>query len=56
MTLDDIRRLNIRGPDARSDALQAATVLQTSAQAGLAELDRITHVPGGPAAVPRSQA
>lgn len=37
-----VRSLKIRGPDARSDALQAATVLQTSAQAGLAELERIT--------------
>ena len=37
-----VRRLNIRGPDARSDALQAATVLQTASQAALAELDRIT--------------
>ncbi|HEY5820613.1 MAG TPA: Na+/H+ antiporter [Propionibacteriaceae bacterium] len=37
-----VRRLNIRGPDARSDALQAATVLQTASNAGLAELDRVS--------------
>lgn len=37
-----VRRLNIRGPDSRSDALQAATVLQTASNAAVAELDRIT--------------
>lgn len=37
-----VRRLRLRGPDARSDALQAATVLQTASNAGLAALDRLT--------------
>ena len=36
-----VRRLGLRGPDARSDALQAATVIQSSSNAALAELDRI---------------
>jgi monovalent cation/hydrogen antiporter len=36
-----VRGLRLRGPDARSDALQAATVLQTASAAALAELDRI---------------
>lgn len=36
-----VRRLGLRGPDARSDALQAATVLQSSSIAALAELDRV---------------
>ncbi len=37
-----VRRLGLRGPDPRSDALQAATVLQTASNAALAELDTIT--------------
>lgn len=36
-----VRRLGLRGPDARSDALQAATVLQSSSIAALAELERV---------------
>jgi len=36
-----VRRLGLRGPNARSDALQAATVLQSSSIAALAELDRV---------------
>ncbi|HET9873433.1 MAG TPA: Na+/H+ antiporter [Propionibacteriaceae bacterium] len=34
-----VRKLGLRGPDARTDALQAATVLQTSGNAALAALD-----------------
>ena len=36
-----VRVLGLRGPDARSDALQAATVLQTASNAAIDELDRI---------------
>jgi Na+/H+ antiporter len=36
-----VRTLKLRGPDARSDALQAATVLQTAANAGLEALNRL---------------
>jgi CPA1 family monovalent cation:H+ antiporter len=36
-----VRRLGLRGPDPRSDALQAATVLQSSRFAALAELERV---------------
>ncbi|HEX8510154.1 MAG TPA: Na+/H+ antiporter [Propionibacteriaceae bacterium] len=36
-----VRRLGLRGPNARSDALQAATVLQSSSIAALAELERV---------------
>jgi CPA1 family monovalent cation:H+ antiporter len=36
-----VRRLGIRGPDPREDALQEASVLQEATEAGLAELDRI---------------
>ena len=36
-----VRALHLRGPDARSDALQAATVLQTASNAAIDELDRI---------------
>jgi CPA1 family monovalent cation:H+ antiporter len=35
------RALRLRGPDARSDALQAATVLQTASNAAIADLDEI---------------
>ncbi len=35
-----VRGLGLRGPDARSDALQAATVLQSASIAGLTELER----------------
>ena len=34
------RKLDVRGPDPREDALQEATVLQTAVSAGLAELAR----------------
>jgi Na+/H+ antiporter len=36
-----VRRLHLRGPDARTDALQAATLLQSSSIAALAELERV---------------
>ncbi len=36
-------RLRLRGPDARSDALQAATVLQTASNAGLVALGELTE-------------
>ena len=36
-----VHALNLRGPDARSDALQAATVLQTSSNAAIAHLGDI---------------
>jgi CPA1 family monovalent cation:H+ antiporter len=36
-----VRALHLRGPDPRSDALQAATVLQTASNAAIDELDRI---------------
>lgn len=36
-----VRHLRLRGPDARSDALQAATVLQSASIAALAELERV---------------
>ncbi len=35
------RRLQVRGPDAREDALQEATVLMSAVEAGRRELDRI---------------
>ena len=38
-----VRLLHMRGPDARSDALQAATVLTTAGNAGLAALDELTR-------------
>jgi CPA1 family monovalent cation:H+ antiporter len=36
-----VRRLGLRGPDPRSDALQAATVLESATRAGLARLDQV---------------
>ncbi len=36
-----VRALRLHGPDARSDALQAATVLQTASNAAIADLDEI---------------
>jgi Na+/H+ antiporter len=36
-----VRALRLRGPDARSDALQAATVIQTASNAAVDELERI---------------
>jgi CPA1 family monovalent cation:H+ antiporter len=42
LTLPPLARvLRLRGPDARSDALQAATVLQTASNAAIADLDEI---------------
>lgn len=45
-----VRRLGLRGPDPREDALQQAVVLQEAADAGLAELTRQTQ-PDDPAEV-----
>ncbi|MCE3274345.1 MAG: Na+/H+ antiporter [Propionibacteriaceae bacterium] len=45
-----VRALKLRGPDPRSDALQAATVLQTSSNAAIAYLDDIV----GPDDAPRT--
>lgn len=39
------RRLQVRGPDPRADALQAATLLRQAGEAGLRELDRLTVDP-----------
>ena len=36
-----VRALRLRGPDARSDALQAATVIQTASNAAVDELERL---------------
>ncbi|CAA9395947.1 MAG: Na+/H+ antiporter [uncultured Propionibacteriaceae bacterium] len=36
-----VRKLGLRGPDRRSDALQAATVLQSSGNAALSALERV---------------
>jgi CPA1 family monovalent cation:H+ antiporter len=45
MTLPAIaRRLGVRGPDPREDALQAATVLQAATRSGLDLLDRLDDV------------
>jgi Na+/H+ antiporter len=46
-----VRTLRMRGPDARSDALQAATVLTTAGNAGLAALDRLARPDDEPSAV-----
>ncbi|HTF40708.1 MAG TPA: UBP-type zinc finger domain-containing protein, partial [Propionibacteriaceae bacterium] len=45
-----VRALKLRGPDPRSDALQAATVMQTSSNAAIAHLDDIV----GPNDAPRT--
>ncbi len=45
-----VRALKLRGPDARSDALQAATVMQTSSNAAIAHLDDVV----GPDDAPRT--
>ena len=37
-----VRRLGLRGPDPRSDALQAATILESTTRAALARLDEVT--------------
>ena len=46
-----VRLLPMRGPDARSDALQAATVLQSASNAGLAALDELATDDDEPSAV-----
>jgi Na+/H+ antiporter len=46
-----VRALNLRGPDARSDALQAAHVLQTSSNAAIAHLDDIVGPDDAPETV-----
>jgi monovalent cation/hydrogen antiporter len=38
-----VRRLGLHGPDPRSDALQAATVLESATRVGLAKLDEIVQ-------------
>jgi len=43
-----VRALSIRGPDARSDALQAATVMTTAANAALAALDKLARPSDAP--------
>lgn len=48
-----IRALHIQGPDARSDALQAATVLTTSTTAALRALDDLSSSRDNPAVVER---
>lgn len=48
-----VRRLGLSGPDPRSDALQAATVLQTASNAALAELDAMAGPDADPAVVKR---
>ena len=40
------RRLGVRGPDPREDALQAATVLQAATRSGLDVLDSMTELDG----------
>lgn len=45
MTLPGLaRRLGVRGPDPREDALQAATVMATATRSGLAVLDAATDI------------
>jgi monovalent cation/hydrogen antiporter len=46
-----VRALKIRGPDARSDALQAATVMTSAANAGLAALDGLVRTVDAPETV-----
>ena len=48
-----VRALHLRGPDARSDALQAATVLTTSTTAALKALDDLTGARDNPDVVER---
>ena len=43
-----VRKLGLRGPDPRSDALQAATVIQSSTGAALAALDDIARPTDAP--------
>ena len=46
-----VRALGIRGPDARSDALQAATVMTNAANAGLTALDDLVRPTDAPETV-----
>jgi Na+/H+ antiporter len=46
-----VRALKLRGPDPRSDALQAATVLQTASNAALTALDEIVTSEDAPETV-----
>ena len=46
-----VRALKIRGPDARSDALQAATVMTNAASAGLTALDDLVRPTDAPETV-----
>lgn len=39
-----VRRLGVRGPDARQDALAAATVLETAGSAAVSALDEVEHL------------
>ncbi|HET9649558.1 MAG TPA: Na+/H+ antiporter [Microlunatus sp.] len=48
-----VRALSLRGPDPRSDALQAATVLQTASNAALEHLDEITDDSDDPDVIQR---
>jgi len=48
-----VRALHLRGPDARSDALQAATVLTTSTTAALKALDDLSGAKDSPDVVDR---
>ncbi len=48
-----VRRLGLRGPDPRSDALQAATVLQTASNAALTQLDTLTGPDDDPEVIQR---
>ncbi|GAA2026114.1 Na+/H+ antiporter [Terrabacter terrae] len=49
------RRLGVRGPDPREDALQAATVMQAATRSGLDVLDRMTDVDEATCALLRSR-
>lgn len=48
-----VRRLGLRGPDPRSDALQAATVLQTASNAALSQLETIVGPDDDPDVIQR---
>lgn len=49
------RRLDVRGPDPREDALQAATVLQAATRSGLDVLDSMTELDGATKEMLRSR-
>lgn len=48
-----VRRLGLRGPDPRADALQAATVLQTASNTALAGLEEAAGPDADPAVIKR---